>query len=184
MPGPGPDWLAYASANPAAPAYWFGDVSFLRLPVDNQVLTKVLRRLASRLKQGLVISPDEKVGALLSRQLSHARVTSAVARDRAQALEAIKSIYPHIALAHLGSSPVDVFRAIAALRNVSMFSRIPIVFLLDGNPSPREGSLYGGAARTILRLGKLSPGTMADTLANAFSGHLHSVRIRRPAPGR
>ena len=43
MPGPGPDWLAYASANPAAPAYWFGDVSFLRLPVDNQVLTKVLR---------------------------------------------------------------------------------------------------------------------------------------------
>jgi len=171
-----PAWIAYAAARPTAPAYWFGEVSFLVMPVEPQILTRALRRLASRLKQGIVISPDEQMATEISLQLSRARVTGAVARDRAQALEVIKAIYPHVALAHLASSPVDVFRAVAALRGVSLFSRIPVVFMLDGTPHPHEPSLYGAAARTILRLGKLDPRNMATTLAHILGEHLQVPR--------
>jgi CheY-like chemotaxis protein len=171
-----PAWVAYAAAHPMATAYWFGEVGFLLMPFENQTLTRVLRRLATRLKQGIVISPDEQIGNEVSQQLGRARVTGAVARDRAQALEVIKAIYPHVALAHLASSPVDIFRAVAALRNVSLFSRIPVVFLLDGTPQSREGSLYSAAVRTILRLGKFDPHNLATALVNILGEGLHIPR--------
>jgi hypothetical protein len=168
-----PAWIAYAAAHPMATAYWFGEVGFLVMPLENQTLTRTLRGLAARLKQGIVISPDEQIGNEVAQQLGRARVTGAVARDRAQTLEVIKAIYPHVALAHLASSAVDIFRAVAALRNVSLFSRIPVVFLLDDIPQSRESALYSAAARTILRLGKLDRHNLTTTLVNILGEGLH-----------
>jgi hypothetical protein len=179
-----PAWIGYATAQAMTTVYWFGEVGFLIIPFESQTLTRTLRRLALRLKQGIVISPDEQIGKDVSQQLGRARVTGAVARDRAQALDVIKAIYPHVALAHLASSPVDILRAVVALRNVSLFSRIPVVFLLDEKPPARESSLYAAAVRTILRLGKLDRHSLTATLANVLGEGLHIPRkvvTARPA---
>lgn len=167
--------IAYAMADRSSSGFWFGPVECALLPPDKDRLFATLQRIAPRMKQTIVIGHDDDVTDAVSRELRKMRIESVSARNRADALEAIKSVYPHIAIAHPGSSPVDGFRALAALRGVSLFQRIPIVFLLDEKPVPKEEALYSGGVRTILRLGNLKASDLAETVAAAFTRY-----VRRP----
>lgn len=168
--------IAYALAHPSPRGFWFGPVDFILLPITKESLAGVSSGAVPRLKQALIISVEDGVADSVRQQLSRMRVNSTPARDRAQALETLKTIYPHVVFVHPGASSIDAFRAVAAIRGVSLFQRIPIIFLLDEQPQPREESLFSAAARTVLRLGELKPADLTESLAAAFHRYI-------PRPG-
>lgn len=168
--------IAYAMADRASTGFWFGPIECALLPPDKDRLFATLQRIAPRMKQTIVIGHDDDASDNITRELRKVRIEGVSARNRAEALEAIKTVYPHIALLHPGSNPVDGFRALAALRGVSLFQRIPIVMLLEEKPVPKEEALYSGGVRTILRLGGLKAPDLAETISNAFTRY-----VRRPS---
>jgi CheY-like chemotaxis protein len=168
--------VAYAAIAGTPNAFWFGPIEVVMQPLSREHLAPLLQRMTTRLKQTLLISHDAAAAEGIAKVLSKLRVTVAVARDRAQTLDAIKGVYPHVALVHPAASPVDVFRAVAALRDVSLFRRIPLVFVLDQQPPAREETLYSAAVRTILRFGDAKSEELAPALAQVFS-----PRLRRSA---
>jgi len=161
--------IAYAVASPTPTGFWFGPIDFVTLPAGREVLIGALNRMCKGLKQAIIITPDEDLSKTISQHVTREKITCAMARDRFQALEAIKTSYPQVAIVHPASSPVDVFRAVAAVRNVSLFRRIPVIFLLDERPQTREESLYSAAVRAILRLGDVQPHELAAMLAATFN---------------
>lgn len=161
--------VAYAVASPTPTGFWFGPIDFVTLPAERGVLVDTLHRMGKGIKQAIIVTPDEDLSRSISQVLRREKVTCAMARDRFQALEALKTSYPQVAIVHPASNPVDVFRAVAAVRGVSLFRRIPIIFLLDERPQAREESLYSAAVRAILRLGDVQAHELAATLAATFS---------------
>lgn len=164
--------VGYALAPPAAKGFWFGAVDFYILPPVKDTLHAVLQRVAGRLKQVVMLGADEELTGTVSRMLTRAGVNTAAAKDRGEALEILRSVYPHAFLIYPSSSPVDVFRAIPAIRELSLFRRTPLVFLLDETPPPHEEALFSNTARQIMRVGSLRPEDLPDTLAHAFGAYV------------
>ena len=69
---------------------------------------------------------------------------------------------------HLSPTCVDVFRAIAGLRAADIARDIPILFLLDGEPQPREEAFLAAGVRMLGSRGSLAPDALVETLATAF----------------
>jgi len=72
---------------------------------------------------------------------------------------------------HLSPTCADVFRAIAGLRSAEITRDIPIIFLLDGEPQPREDAFLTAGLRTLSGRGDLVPGGLVDSLASAFDAY-------------
>jgi DNA-binding response OmpR family regulator len=169
--------IAYALTPQSPTGFWFGPVDFALLPVATSDLGRIARQLVSGLKQAIVVSSDPEVANETCLALTKARVNASVARDRRQALDAMRVAAPQLVVVHPNSSPVDGFRAVAALRGVQMLQNLAVIFLLDETPDPREASLLSAAARTVLRLGSLTTGGLATTVAAAFRGAKPGLKL-------
>ena len=88
--------------------------------------------------------------------------------DGRQALDLVPTIRPEAAILHLSPSCVDVFRAIAGLRTADAARDIPILFLLDAEPQPREEAFLTAGVRMLTGRGALAPDALVDKLASAF----------------
>lgn len=165
--------FAYALAPPAPQGFWFGLVHVVLLPTLDQRLSHVIGGLVPYPTRAVIICSDREVSSVLTRQLQRAQLSATVARDRAHLLETIKTSPPQLAIVHLGTSPVDGFRAVAGIRAVPALKTIPILFVLDQTAPPHEPSLLGAAARAILRPGNFQLDDLAGTLATAVEGLPH-----------
>src|SRR4029078_5525437 len=101
-------------------------------------------------------------------QLTGVGISTAVVLDGRQALDLVPTIRPEAAVLHLSPSCVDVFRAIAGLRAADIARDIPILFLLDEVPQPREEAFLTARVCMLASRGGLMPDGLVETLATAF----------------
>lgn len=163
-----PPVFIYALVPRAATGLWFGRVETAILPAEDYDIVAALKRLTRELKQVIVVSGAEEGLAEVRKQLNIGRVSHSVVSDRRQALDAVRSVYPQAAIVHPGPSPVDGFRAIAAIRSMGIFRDLPILFLLDESSSPTDDKLLSGGVRASLPLGNLKPEEFSDKLTGAL----------------
>ncbi|HSP95712.1 MAG TPA: hypothetical protein VL049_00525, partial [Candidatus Dormibacteraeota bacterium] len=95
-------------------------------------------------------------------------ISTAVVLDDRQALDLVPTIRPEAAVLHLSPTCVDVFRAISGLRAAEIARDIPILFLLDAEPQPREEAFLSAGVRMLASRGGLAPDGLVETLASAF----------------
>lgn len=169
--------VAYALPQRTTTGFWFGGVRFLTLPVDDATLIETLRRLAPGVRQTIVIGSDSTVVAVVRQQLNKARVQVVTASDRRQALESLRGLTPQAIVVHPAASPVDAFRALAAIRGNWTFKDIPSLFLLDNAPPAREEELISAGVRTILRLGNLDVDELTNLVSSAMTGLRSPLRV-------
>ena len=160
--------IAYALAENAPKGFWLGPVDFAILPVAQLDLPPLLNRLVPRVKRVLAMSNDIDVMSDVRTQLTAVNVSTAVVLDGRQALDLVPTIRPEAAILHLSPSCVDVFRAIAGLRTADAARDIPILFLLDAEPQPREEAFLTAGVRMLTGRGALAPDALVDKLASAF----------------
>lgn len=163
--------IGYAASEPLTKGFWFGPIEVVVLPVAPGTLGKLLRRVAPRLQQALIISRDEGVGLSVAKHLRVERVSAAVVADRHQALEAIKTSYPHVAIVYPRRDPGEVFTAVAAVRGVSLFRKLPVVFVLDRDAHGGEEEGLAGAVRGIVGMGSLTREDLSVSLSWAFKNY-------------
>jgi len=163
--------VAYALAANAPKGFWLGSVDFAVLPVEENDLTDILNRLVPKVKRVIAMSNDIDVMSDVRTQLTSAGISTAVVLDGRQALDLVPTIRPEAAVLHLSPSCVDVFRAIAGLRSAETSRSIPIVFLLDAEPQPREEAFLSAGLRMLTGRGSLVPDGLVDSLAAAFDGY-------------
>ena len=162
--------IAYALAESAPKGFWLGPVDFAILPVSGLALAPLLTRLVPRVKRVIAMSNDIDVMTDVRAQLTAVNVSTAVVLDGRQALDLVPTIRPEAAVLHLSPSCVDVFRAIAGLRTADGARSIPILFLLDAEPQPREEAFLAAGVRMLTGRGALAPEGLVDALASAFDG--------------
>lgn len=160
--------IAYALAEKANKGFWLGPVDFAPLPVGQVSLPGLLNRMVPRIRRVLAMSNDIDVMSDVRTQLTGAGISTAVVLDGRQALDLVPTIRPEAAVLHLSPSCVDVFRAIAGLRAAEIARDIPILFLLDGEPQPREEAFLAAGVRMLASRGGLLPDGLVETLASAF----------------
>ncbi len=114
------------------------------------------------------MSNDIDVMSDVRTQLTGVGISTAVVLDGRQALDLVPTIRPEAAVLHLSPSCVDVFRAIAGLRAADIARDIPILFLLDAEPQPREEAFLAAGVRMLGSRGGLAPDGLVETLASAF----------------
>ncbi|MEO8603864.1 MAG: hypothetical protein ABI629_14915, partial [bacterium] len=162
--------IAYALAENAVKGFWLGPVDFAILPVSDLDLAPMLKRLMPRVKRVIAMSNDIDVMSDVRTQLTAAHISTAVVLDGRQALDLVPTIRPEAAVLHLSPSCVDVFRAIAGLRAAEAARNIPILFLLDAVPQPREEAFLVAGVRMLTGGGALLADGLVDALASAFDG--------------
>jgi len=160
--------IAYALADKASKGFWLGPVDFTPLPVSQVNLPQMLNRLVPRVRRVLAMSNDIDVMSDVRTQLTGVGISTAVVLDGRQALDLVPTIRPEAAVLHLSPSCVDVFRAIAGLRAADIARDIPILFLLDEVPQPREEAFLTAGVRMLASRGGLMPDGLVETLATAF----------------
>ncbi|MBX3023807.1 hypothetical protein KF840_02755 [bacterium] len=160
--------IAYALAEKANKGFWLGPVDFAPLPVGQVALPALLNRMVPKIRRVLAMSNDIDVMSDVRTQLTGAGISTAVVLDGRQALDLVPTIRPEAAVLHLSPSCVDVFRAIAGLRAAEIARDIPILFLLDAEPQPREEAFLTAGVRMLASRGGLLPDGLAETLASAF----------------
>jgi CheY-like chemotaxis protein/predicted nucleic acid-binding Zn-ribbon protein len=160
--------IAYALAEQAGKGFWLGPVDFAILPVNQLSLPGLLNRMVPRVRRVLAMSNDIDVMSDVRTQLTGVGISTAVVLDGRQALDLVPTIRPEAAVLHLSPSCADVFRAIAGLRAADIARDIPILFLLDAEPQPREEAFLVAGVRMLGSRGGLAPDGLVDTLAAAF----------------
>jgi len=160
--------VGYALTGGQPKGFWLGPVDFAILPVAQLDIAKVLGRLVPKLRRVLAMSNDIDVMTDVRSQLTGAGVSTAVVLDGRQALDLVPTIRPEAAVLHLSPSCVDVFRAIAGLRAADISREVPILFLLDAEPQPREEAFLSAGVRMLTSRGGLAADGLVDTLAAAF----------------
>lgn len=162
--------VAYALPQRTSTGFWFGSIGFATLPIPDATLAETARRLAPGIRQVIAISSDGPVLATIRAQLTKVRIVSVAAADRRQALEVVRGVTPQAAVVYPSSSPVDAFRALAALRGNWTFKDIPTLILLDHSAPPREEELLSSGVRTILRLGNLNVDELTSLISTTMTG--------------
>ena len=160
--------IAYALAEKASKGFWLGPVDFAPLPIDKVSLPSLLNRMVPRIRRVLAMSNDIDVMSDVRTQLTGAGISTAVVLDGRQALDLVPTIRPEAAVLHLSPTCVDVFRAIAGLRAAEIARDIPILFLLDAEPQPREEAFLAAGVRMLASRGGRAPDGLVETLASAF----------------
>lgn len=167
--GPRVPLLAYALAANAPRGFWLGAVDFAILPAESCNLAEDLNRLVPRVRRVIAMSNDIDVMSDVRTKLTAAKISAAVVLDGRQALDLVSTVRPEAAVLHLSPSCVDVFRAIAGLRSSEITREIPILFLLDDEPQPREEAFLSAGIRMLSARGNLQPDELVDTLATALN---------------
>jgi predicted nucleic acid-binding Zn-ribbon protein len=160
--------VAYALAANAPKGFWLGPVDFASIAGGERELAGLLTRLVPKLKRVIAMSNDIDVMSEVRTQLTAAGISTAVVLDGRQALDLVPTIRPEAAVLHLSPSCADVFRAVAGLRSAEISRDIPIVFLLDTEPQPREDAFIGAGLRMLAGRGTLGADGLVDALATAF----------------
>jgi len=165
--GAAPSLVAYALAPGASTGFWFGPTDFTVLPVSENV-TELLQRMMPKVRRVIAMSADLDVMSDVREELNKGRISTAVVLDGRQALDLVPTVRPEAAVLHLSPSCTDVFRAIAGLRHSEFGREIPILFLLDGEPQPREDAFLSAGVRMLSGRGNLKAtelvGALAETL--------------------
>lgn len=160
--------VAYALGPDAGAGFWFGPVDFALLPVTETV-TELLQRMLPKVRRVIAMSNDIDVMGGVRTQLSKSRISTAVVLDGRQVIDMVPSVRPEAAVLHLSPVCNDVFRAIAGLRAHEVSRDIPILFLLDDKPQPREEAFATSGVRMLTGRGNLKAadlvGALAETLA-------------------
>ncbi|MFN8640267.1 MAG: hypothetical protein U0802_00865 [Candidatus Binatia bacterium] len=120
-----------------------------------------------KIKRVLAMSNDIDVMSDVRTQLTGVGISTAVVLDGRQALTWCRPS-SQAAVLHLSPTCTDVFRAIARLRAADIARDIPILFLLDAEPQPREEAFLTAGVRMLGSRGGLAPEGLVDTLAAAF----------------
>ncbi len=162
--------VGYALTSGQPKGFWLGPVDFAILPVAQLDIAAALSRLVPKLRRVLAMSNDIDVMSDVRLQLTAAGVSTAVVLDGRQALDLVPTIRPEAAVLHLSPSCVDVFRAIAGLRAADISREVPILFLLDAEPQPREEAFLSAGVRMLTSRGGLAADGLVETLAAAFDG--------------
>lgn len=160
---------AYTLPTGAATGFWFGSVDFWVLPIRDNVLTGLMQRLVPKIKRVIAMSSDLDVMTAVRTQLSASRISAAVVLDGRQALDLLPTIRPEAAILHLSPTCTDVFRAISGLRNSDIGRDIPILFLLDHAPQPKEEAFLANGLRLLSSRGNLKAEELVTSLAASFS---------------
>jgi hypothetical protein len=165
--GMAPSVVAYALAPGSTTGFWFGPADFILLPVSEAV-TELLQRMMPKLRRVIAMSSDLDVMSDVREELNKGRISTAVVLDGRQALDLVPTVRPEAAVLHLSPTCTDVFRAIAGLRNSEVGREIPILFLLDAQPQPREDAFLSAGVRMLSGRGNLKAtelvGALAETL--------------------
>jgi CheY-like chemotaxis protein len=169
---PSTSFVAFALAAGAPTGFWFGPVDFAVLPIHDGNVYDTLARMAPRVKRVIAMSTDIDVMGEVRAQLSGKGISTAVVLDGRQALDLVPTVRPEAAVLHLSPSCVDVFRAIAGLRNTEASRNIPILFLLDATAHPQEESFLTAGVRLLSGRGNLPSGSLVNSLQTALSQSL------------
>ncbi|MGH7790179.1 MAG: hypothetical protein ACRERC_25150, partial [Candidatus Binatia bacterium] len=163
--------VAYAMAANAPKGFWLGAVDFAIMPVADSDVAQLLNRMVPKVRRVIAMSNDIDVMSDVRTQLTAAGISTAVVLDGRQALDLVPTIRPEAAVLHLSPTCVDVFRAIAGLRNAEISRDIPILFLLDAEPQPREEAFLVAGLRMLTGRGTLAPEGLVDALASALDSY-------------
>lgn len=163
--------VAYALATNAPKGFWLGAVDFAIMPVADSNVAQLLNRMVPKVRRVIAMSNDIDVMSDVRTQLTAAGISTAVVLDGRQALDLVPTIRPEAAVLHLSPTCVDVFRAIAGLRNAEISRDIPILFLLDAEPQPREEAFLVAGLRMLSGRGTLAPEGLVDALASALDSY-------------
>ncbi|HUI28454.1 MAG TPA: hypothetical protein VL403_20420 [Candidatus Kryptonia bacterium] len=155
--------LLYAKLNDAN-GFYFGPADCVLWPSEAQRVLDTLARLKPRAKRVLAMSTDIDIVATVREQLTGAGLSAAVMLDGKQALDLLPSVRPDAVVLHLSPACNDVFRTIAGLRAATTAS-LPIVFLLDQQPSTRDATFLTGGARTLVNKGTFGATALVEALA-------------------
>ncbi|MBI4518555.1 MAG: hypothetical protein HY699_22380 [Deltaproteobacteria bacterium] len=155
--------LLYARASEKA-GFCFGPSDCVLWPNEPQRLLDALARLAPRAKRVLAMSADIDVVAGVREQLTGAGLSAAVTLDGKQALDLLPSVRPDAIVLHLSPNSVDVFRTIAGLRSNGS-AALPVVLIMDREPSNRDGNFLTGGSRTLANKATFNPTAVAEGLA-------------------
>jgi CheY-like chemotaxis protein len=154
--------LLYAK-NAENSGFCFGPTDCIVWPSEPQSLLDALARLAPRAKRILAMSTDIDVVGAVRDQLTGAGLSAAVMLDGKQALDLLPSVRPDAVVLHLSASCVDVFRTIAGLRSNGN-ATLPVLFLIDREPSTRDSSFLSGGVRTLANKGTFGPAGIAEAV--------------------
>lgn len=160
----------YVTFAEAGKGFWLGAVDFALLPAGQADLAVRLNRLAPRVRRVIGMSNDIDIMSDVRQQLAAVGISTAVVLDGRQAIDLVPTIRPNAAILHLSPSCTDVFRAIAGLRAADVSREIPLLFLLDAVPQPREAAFLAAGLRTLTTRGELRPEALGEMLAAAFAG--------------
>jgi hypothetical protein len=160
--------LAYALAPGSKNGFWFGPVEFSILPVESG-LVSIVQHLVPKLRRVIAMSTDLDVMSAVRAELSGARISTAVVLDGRQTVDLLPTVRPEAAVLHLSPSCSDVFRAIAGLRSSEIARDIPILFLLDEEPQPREDSFLNAGIRMLSGRGNFRAEELTSVLAGGLA---------------
>jgi chromosome segregation ATPase len=166
--GMAPSLVAYALSPGSTTGFWFGPVDFTLLPVSETV-TELLQRMMPKLRRVIAMSADLDVMSDVREELNKGRISTAVVLDGRQALDLVPTVRPEAAVLHLSPTCTDVFRAIAGLRNSEVGREIPILFLLDPQPQPREDAFLSAGVRMLSGRGNLKADELVGALAETLT---------------
>jgi CheY-like chemotaxis protein len=161
--------IAYALAANAPRGFWLGPVDFSILPINKCNLAEDLNRLVPKVRRVIAMSNDIDVMSDVRTQLTDTKISTAVVLDGRQALDLVATVRPEAAVLHLSPSCVDVFRAITGLRSSEIARDIPILFLLDDEPQPREEAFLTAGIRMLSSRGNLQHDDLIGTLSAALN---------------
>jgi chromosome segregation ATPase len=166
--GLAPSLVAYALTPGSTTGFWFGPADFTLLPVSEAVI-ELLQRMMPKLRRVIAMSSDLDVMSDVRQELNKGRISTAVVLDGRQALDLVPTVRPEAAVLHLSPTCTDVFRAIAGLRNSEFGREIPILFLLDPQPQPREDAFLSAGVRMLSGRGNLKAGELVGALAETLT---------------
>lgn len=168
--GATPPLLAYALAPGSSTGFWFGPVDFSILPVKENVI-ELLQRMMPKVRRVIAMSSDLDVMSGLRAELNKARISTAVVLDGRQALDLVPTVRPEAAVLHLSPICADVFRAIGGLRSTEAGRDIPILFLMDETPHPREEAFLSAGIRMLSGRGNLKSDELPSLLADMLGSY-------------
>lgn len=160
--------VGYTLAGGANAGFWLGPVDFTVLPLKGKQLVTVLQRLVPKLRRVVAMSNDFDVMTSVRTELTAARISAAVVLDGRQAFDLLPTIRPEAAVLHLSPTCTDVFRAISGLRSSEIGREIPILFLIDPIPQPKEDAFFTIGLRQLSGRGNLKADELVNFLATSF----------------
>jgi signal transduction histidine kinase/CheY-like chemotaxis protein len=153
-----------------------GAAEYMSKPVDRSRLSAIVRRLAGRDGDALVliVEDDAVTRDLLSRTVGRAGFRSVTAENGRLALERLEEETPAVVLLDLVMPEMNGFELLSRMRSHETWREIPVVVVTAKELTPEEHDQLVSSAERVLQKGSYD----SDTLLAEISRHL-----RRSEPG-